>query len=104
MLLVAIRLKQRVKMTDKIKQRIEKLQYMVFFNPIIRYLLLNSLKLNFTAFIVFKPPLGNAVDIFLGLVMMLLINAVPIFFFYILRKNRDELDQDSKKKAFGTLY
>lgn len=77
---------------------------MVFFNPIIRYLLLNSLKLNFTAFIVFKPPLGNAVDILLGLVIMLLINAVPIYFFYILRKNREDLEQDSKKKAFGTLY
>ena len=83
-------------MSEKSIERIDKIKQMVFYNPIIRYLLLNSLKLNFSAFIVFRPPIGSAWDIVLGLAIMILINAAPIFFFYVLHKNREELKEEKK--------
>ena len=97
-LVVLIQLKRRIKLSDKTKARIEKVKEKIFYNPMVRYLLLNSLKLNFAAFIVFKKPVGGAWDMLLGITLMLIINALPIFFFFLLRKNRTILEDEKPKK------
>ena len=103
-LVVLIQLKRRIKLSDKTKARIKKVKEKIFYNPIVRYLLLNSLKLNFAAFIVFKKPVGGAWDVFVGISLMLIINALPIFFFFLLRKNRTILENEKPKKSYGALY
>ena len=104
LMILLIILKRKIKLSDKSKERINNLRKKVFFNPIIRYLLLNALKLNFSAFIVFKKPIGGAWDIVIGLILMVTLNAVPIFFFFLLRKNRSSLKEEKQKQVIGTLY
>lgn len=53
MLVAIILISRRVKVSDKNRERIKKLKRKIFFNPIVRYLLLNSLKLNMSGFVVF---------------------------------------------------
>jgi len=67
-------------------------------------LLLNSLKLNFTAFVVFRAPVGGAGDIFVALLILAVINIAPIIFYRLLRKHHADLTDDEHKKVFGTLY
>ena len=74
------------------------------YNPIIRYLFLNSIKLNFMAFIVFRPPIGGFLDIVLASIIMVLIIGIPIFFLRLLRKNRKSLNDEKQSNVFGALY
>ena len=103
-IILMIQLKRRVKLSEKTKERIEKVKDKIFFNPIIRYLLLNSLKLNFAAFIVFRKPIGGVWDVFVGSILMLITNTLPMFFFFMLRKNHSILEEDKPKKVYGALY
>ena len=88
LLVLAIKLKRKMALSDKTKERIVKIKEKIFYNPIIRYLLLNSLKLNFSAFIVYRSPAGGVLDILIGSVFMVAINAVPILFLIVLNINR----------------
>ena len=104
LLILLIKLRSRIKLSDKTKARIMKVKEKVFYNPLIRYLLLNALKFNFAAFIVFRKPIGGAWDVFLGLVIMISMTVLPALLFYLLRKNRDNLEQEEQRKVYGTLY
>ena len=104
LLILLIKLRRRIKLSERTKAAIMKVREKVFYNPLIRYLLLNALKLNFSAFVVFRTPIGGAWNIFLGLVIMISMTILPVFFCFVLRKNRDRLEQDEEKKVYGTLY
>ena len=47
---------KRIDLSEKNKARVQKVKQMIYFNPIIRFLILNTLKLNFNALLVFKSP------------------------------------------------
>ena len=76
----------------------------MFFNPIIRYLLLNSLKLNLSAFVVFSTPGAAGGDIFVAVITMLAVNIAPVLCCYAIWRNRDKLHEEQNRKSFGTLY
>jgi len=54
LLILVIVLVKRSNPSPKCRERAKKMKRLVFFNPIIRYLVLNSLKLNMAGFMVFK--------------------------------------------------
>ena len=70
---IAVIMRKRVKLSEKFSKVIEKVESYFFYNPFIRYILLNSIKLNYMAFIVFKPPIGGPGDIFLAVIILVLI-------------------------------
>ena len=103
-LVVVILLLQRVKCSPKMKEKVHGLKRKVFYNPIIRYLLLNSLKLNLSAFMAFATPDKNAADILIALVVLCIVNIAPIICCIVIFRNRAGLKEDDNRKAFGTLY
>ena len=81
---------RRVKCSKKCKENFQKLKKALFWNPLIRYIVINSLKLNISTIVIFKaaqsteaPSLTNI----LGAVgISLLVNIFAIIFFCILQK------------------
>ena len=77
----------------------------VRYNPIIRYLLLNSLKFNFSAFSVIKKYNESSVgSIVVAVLILVIINVTPIFLSRILYKNSRTLDIKEQHEKIGTLY
>ena len=79
---------------------LRKLQEKVFWNPIIRYVYLNGLKLSMASLLVIKENkiAGGA------LATLLIINLSAIFFVRALKKNEGHLDEVQKVKTMGSLY
>lgn len=104
LLMIAIKMKSKIELSEKVKKLIERVKSYIFFNPIIRYLLLNSIKLNFMALIIFRPPIGNSLNIALATIVVMVNIGVPIFFYMLLRRNNESLIEEQKLKTFGALY
>lgn len=104
LLVIAIFIASRVKCSDKCKERMKNWKRKVFFNPIIRYLLLNSLKLNLSAFIVFASPEKAMTDMLVASITLAIINLSPIVLCWVIYRYRNSLMEEDNRKAFGTLY
>mmetsp|Transcript_21882 Transcript_21882/g.29288 ORF Transcript_21882/g.29288 Transcript_21882/m.29288 type:complete len:170 (+) Transcript_21882:728-1237(+) len=79
----------------------------VFFNPIIRYLILNSLKLNMTGLIALKAAgVGgiSVADIISAAGILALINGAPLVFVCVLKKNKKRLGEDESRLSYGAVY
>ena len=74
------------------------------YNPVIRYLLLNSLKFNYSAFCVFKQADAGAGSVFVAILLLLFINICPLVLSRILYKNNNELKEKETEDKIGTLY
>lgn len=104
-ILLLIYCRKRVKLSEKNKQRIQNLRYKVFWNAIIRYLFLNSLKLNMSAFVVLKASkVTGGLDIAVAVLMVLALNSVPIVLSRLLYLSEDKFEDEVFRKKFGTLY
>ena len=73
-------------------------------NPVIRYLLLNSLKINYSAACVFKHTDAGAWSQFVAVLMLVGINVCPLILSRILYKNNGVLEDKEKVSKIGTLY
>ena len=73
-------------------------------NPVIRYLLLNSLKINYSAACVFKHTDAGAWSQFVAVLMLVGINVCPLILARILYKNNGVLEDKDKVSKIGTLY
>mmetsp|Transcript_20732 Transcript_20732/g.25371 ORF Transcript_20732/g.25371 Transcript_20732/m.25371 type:complete len:301 (-) Transcript_20732:1007-1909(-) len=104
MLVAVIVISRRVKFSDKCRERVKKLKQKVFYNPIIRYLLLNSLKLNMSGLIVFKTAGATKEDIAVAVAIIALVNGAPLMFLFAINRNRGILLEDDTRKSFGAAY
>ena len=79
---------------------------MVFFNPIIRYLVLNSLKLNMTSLLAIKlfKPDSSLIDLISSLCILTMVNLAPLIFLIVLVRQRRELEKEQSRLSFGALY
>ena len=79
---------------------------MVFFNPIIRYLVLNSLKLNMTGLLAIKlaKPENSLTDLISAIGTLTMVNMAPLIFLIVLVRQRRELEQEESRLSFGALY
>ena len=68
----------------------------IFFNPFIRYSLLNALKLNLNAFITLKAyNVSNIGERVTAIIILTIINLVPIILARLLFKRKNELEDGS---------
>ena len=79
---------KRTNPSPKCHERVAKLKKMVFFNPIIRYFFLNSLKLNMAGFIAFKAK-GEPADLAIAICILVVTNGAPLAFYISLGRWRD---------------
>ena len=87
--------------SEKFDQKAKMLRQKFFFNPLIRYVMLNSLKLNMVALVVVTKQVQ---DFALAVTLLVTINIAPIVFYFILKRNADRLANDEVRKEIGTLY
>ena len=76
----------------------------IFFNPMIRYMFLNALKLNLTVMITYRRSADEPLSIILASLILLLVLATPILLSKVIYARQDSLAEIKNKKAFGTVY
>ena len=81
-----------------------KLKASFFWNPMIRYYILNSLKLSMTGFIVFKAKDSGPGDYVIAILLLIILNSMPIIFYKVLRQNEETLAKEDTKKTIGAIY
>ena len=82
---------QKRGLTEKGRARLLTVKRLVFYNPIIRYLTLNALKLNLVAISTFKKSASSVVQLTTSAIILALLNLAPIVFAIVLNSNRDRL-------------
>ena len=81
------------------------LRRMVFWNPVIRFILLNSLKFNIIALTVLTNYNDTTnVNLALAICIIVFFFGISYGFSHILRKNKYSLAEEESSKKFGTLY
>jgi len=100
---VLLCLARKYGLPPKVKSLVDKIKAKVFWNAIIRYLLLNALKLNMSGFVAVKLATGLNIDLMIGVGIIAFINFVPLKFFMILYNNHYELADEAFVKKSGTL-
>ena len=103
-LITVVIIVKRSRASPKCNERVKKLKRFVFFNPIIRYLVLNSLKLNMSGIIVFKKMGGDTMDKAVAIAILTLVNGAPIIFYISVERWKDTLESEEVKKSFGSIY
>ena len=78
----------------KVKSLVDKIKAKIFWNAVVRYLLLNSLKLNMSGLVAVKLSTGLNIDLMIAVGIIAFINFVPIKFFLILYNNHYELEDE----------
>ena len=103
---VIIIVARRYQCSEKNRERVKKVKRMVFFNPIIRYLVLNSLKLNMTGLLAIKlaKPDARMADFVSAIGTLAMVNLAPLVFLIVLVKQRQKLKSEQSRLSFGALY
>ena len=91
-------------LSDKNKKRFENLKSKIFWNPFIRYTLLNALKLNMSAMTTYKVNINDGVNVGVASFILLVFLMLPLGYSIILYRLNDSLDKEKHVKSFGTLY
>ena len=103
---VIICIARRTRLSDKNKERCDKLKGKIFYNALIRYTLLNALKLNLMAMLALNSNDEDA-DFMkkLGPILLLIILVqLPFIYVWCLGKRQSELDQPMVANSIGNLY
>ena len=105
LILILIFCNKRPNIAVKRLELIEKLDKKIFFNPFIRYSLVNALKLNLNAFITLKAyTTNNTGEKATAIVILTLINLVPIILARLLFKRKDKLEDEVNFSRYNTIY
>ena len=104
--LVIICVARRIRLSDKNKERCAMLKGKIFYNALIRYTLLNALKLNLMAMLPLNSNDEDADFVKKLVPILLLIILVQLPFIYVccLEKRKSELDQPMVSNSLGNLY
>ena len=89
--------------SPKCRERVTKYRRFVFFNPIIRYLVLNAVKLNMSGFVVFKL-MGETSDLAVAIAILVMTNGAPLVFCITVSCYKDQLESEVCNKSFGAIY
>ena len=107
--LITIKISRCYCQSEKCQERIKKKKQTLFYQSLIRYTLVNCLKLNMMAILglktanasTTKDPSNMVVSSLILFVMALLL---PLVFALVLYKRRDHLGEDQNKNSIGNLY
>ena len=95
---------RRVGLDSKCKRCVNKISEKIFFNPLIRYLLLNTLKFTIVSLIVFRANKPSTTDLIVSIAILSFIGLITINFVILLRCMSKELGKEMRLRRFGTLY
>ena len=87
--------------SSKCKERITNAHKKIFYDAIIRYLLVNSLKLNMTLILTMKE--SETEERWISIALLVIFLLVPFALCYVLQKKKDKLDEEETKQRFGNL-
>ena len=95
---------RRIKLSEKNQERFEKIKGKIFFNALIRYSLLNAIKLNLIA--MFSLSSGDVTGTKKATMVLLLVilALLPLVYTWAVHKKRDTLDQPKTVESIGNLY
>ena len=95
---------KRFNFSPKAKERIRRLKNKIFYNPLIRYSLLNTMSYNMIAMTAFANAHDEAKQVTLAVIILISINLLPLFYARLLYKRKAELGSEENKTKIGTLY
>ena len=90
-LVVSLHLLCSYRISDENRLRLSNLRSKLFYNPFIRYVILNSLKLNLTAVTTFQLAANDSIQVTTAAFLFIAINGVPLVLSRTLFKLNDEL-------------
>ena len=101
-------IRKRVNCSEKCGKCFKWLSEKIFFNPIIRYVLLSTVKLQMASLIVFKAAsttdIGTTIDIVAAILILFLVSLSFLLFVLVLRHLNKELNVEQIVKRIGSLY
>ena len=88
---------------EKLGQMLQRLKRMIFWNALIRYVYLSTLKLTMISVVALKLSEDEKSKAF-PIVQFGLLNILPLFFAIVLAKNGKWLEDKDKMAKYGALY
>ena len=102
---IVIYVSRRTELSQKNKDRLEKLKYMIFYNAIIRFAFLNALKFNMSSMVVFYKESSSVGSTFVAALLFVGFTiVVPIVLIRIVYINRASLHELQMILKYGTMY
>ena len=92
---------RNIRLSEANKNRLEDLKKKLFFDMLIRYSLLNALKLNLTALMGIT---ASGLEKLPSIALLVILNLLPFVYSYVLIRKGDELKTEDNKKRYGNLY
>ena len=92
------------RLSMKCRERITDCKRRIFFNPLIRFTYLNSLKFNIVAMGTISGLNEGPSEIIQAVLILLTFNLLPILYSCILKKKPEMLQEEEFKEIVGTLY
>ena len=102
--LLLILLRQRVKLGEKCKKWVQLLSAKLFYNAIIRYIIMNALKLAVASLVALKATDRTAIEVTTSSLIISMIGLAAIGFFILLSRCHDHLADAPVINKIGTLY
>ena len=97
LVVIAYRISKRIKMTEKKRKLFVKLHRSIFYNPLARFYLLNILKLDMIAMVVLAGLRESNSQLVIAVPMLIVLSIVPFIFTWCIFKNKETLNDDSRK-------
>lgn len=97
-------LAKRINKYPKCLSFLKKVKTRLFFNPFIRYSLLNYLKYTMVALLALTVPSREITSIITGSLLLTFLSLLSIFYVVLLYKKKLSLGEEKSKAAFGTLF
>ena len=103
-IVIIIFIARRVELSDKRKAQVKNLKTKVFWNPIVRYLQLNSMKLYMSSIVAMNVASKSTADLGSSIAILTLLICTPLVFWVTLSRNKDSLTSSSTKKEISAIY
>ena len=85
-------------LSEKVRELFADLKSMLLFNPLIRYTMLNCLKLNNTGMVAFVGLSTGTAQFGLGVIIVAVMTILPFFYAIVIYRKRNELSKAVTKE------
>ena len=92
LILIVLFVIKRTKLSNRCRNCANKHKKLVLYNPIIRYLILNALKLNMAGLVALKTIPDKPKDLMVAILIVILLNGAPVIFYFSVKRNRAQLE------------
>lgn len=104
-IVICVVISRAMSSSEKCRMRVEKLKLKVFHNPIIRYLILNSIKLNTAAILSLKAAIiEDLKQMPVPITLMAVITLTPVVLSVVAYRRRKSLGEDKVRRSIGSIY